>query len=105
MRTPHTLNKLKDGTQAWYKFDNEFGASVVSHEYSYGGKDGLYELAVTKFDRETSSWNITYSTPITDDVLGYLSESDVDDILDRIENLDNRDMHKSLEEWRLFDQS
>ena len=64
------------------QFDNGYGASIVKHEYSYGGKDGLYEIAVLD-----SSGEITYDTPITNDVLGYLSEDDVERYLSNIEDL------------------
>jgi hypothetical protein len=34
------------GVMSRIQFENGFGASVVRSEYTYGGKDGLYELAV-----------------------------------------------------------
>lgn len=40
---------LNGGIQRVYKFSNGFGASVVKHEFSYGGRKGLWELAVIKF--------------------------------------------------------
>jgi hypothetical protein len=64
------------------QFENGFGASIVKHPYSYGGKDGLYEIAVVDNDGQ-----ITYETPITDDVLGYLSEEDVERYVNEIKNL------------------
>ena len=64
-----------------YKFDNGFGASVVRHRYSYGGEDGLYELAVLK-DGE-----LCYDTEITGDVCGYLSEEKVNELLHKINDL------------------
>ena len=64
------------------KFDNGYGASVVKHEFSYGGKDGLYELAVLDKDG-----NLTYDTPITDDVIGYLRPEDVTDVMEKIQKL------------------
>jgi hypothetical protein len=64
------------------QFENGYGASIVKHQYSYGGKDGLYELAVID-----SEGQITYDTPITNDVIGYLSESDVETHLNEIKNL------------------
>jgi hypothetical protein len=64
-----------------FTFDNGYGASVVSHEGSYGGKDGLWELAVL-LENE-----ITYSTSITDDVRGYLTWIEVEKILDEIRKL------------------
>jgi len=72
------------GVQCIVQYPNGYGASVVKGEHTYGGKDGLYELAV--FDKDGQ---ITYNTPITDDVLGYLTESDVEKILIDIKNLKN----------------
>ena len=70
------------GVQARIQFDNGYGASVVKTPHTYGGDKGLYELAVFK-DGE-----ITYDTPITNDVLGYLSEAEVEKTLLDIKNLD-----------------
>jgi len=71
-----------DGVISRITFENGYGASVVKHDFSYGGKDGLYELAVldTKGD-------ITYSTHITDDVIGYLTTQEVTDLLEQIQKL------------------
>lgn len=78
---------INGGSQVIHKFENGFGASVVQHEFSYGSEDGLSELAVIKFDGD--DWDIDYSTEITDDVIGYLTEEDVEDLLVRIEKLEN----------------
>ena len=45
-------------------------------------KNGLYELAVVD-----SSGDLTYDTSITNDVLGYLSQQDVTEILIKIQQL------------------
>ena len=63
-------------------FDNGYGASVVRHDYSSGGKKGQYELA--RLDKEGE---LTYDTPITSDVMGYLSPKDVTEILIQIQDL------------------
>lgn len=63
-------------------FDNGYGVSVVSHTFSYGGKLGLYEIAILDSDG-----NITYDTPITSDVIGYLSEEEVSDIMEQVQKL------------------
>lgn len=78
---------INGGSQVIYKFDNGFGASVVQHDFSYGSEDGLSELAVLKFNGD--EWNLTYDTEITDDVIGYLTEDDVKELLIRIEKLEN----------------
>ena len=64
------------------KFKNGYEASVVKSEYSYGGKEGLYELAVLDKNGE-----ICYNTPITDDVIGYLTEDKVTEIFIKIQEL------------------
>ena len=71
-----------NGIQRIYKFDNGFGAIVVKHDHSYGGKKGLWELAVLDSDR-----NLCYSTDITDDVIGHLNDPQVDEVLGRISRL------------------
>jgi hypothetical protein len=72
------------GKKARMMFDNGFGVSVVSHTFSYGGKDGKYELAVLD-----SNGELTYETPITNDVMGYLEPEEVTNIMKDIQNLDN----------------
>lgn len=74
-------NKVYDGIQYVYTYENGYGASVVKHEYSYGGKKGLWELAVQK-DGE-----LTYDTHITDDVIGHLEWNEVLNILEDIKAL------------------
>ena len=65
-----------------YEFENGYGASVIKHDASYGGKMGLYEIAVLD-----SKGDFCYTTDITDDVVGYASEETVYETLDRIKSL------------------
>lgn len=81
-----TFDQLKfepyrDGVYSRIHFANGYGASVVCHTGSYGGPEGLYELAVLKGD------SICYDTPITSDVLGWLEPESVTDLLRQIETL------------------
>lgn len=78
---------LNGGTQVVHRFENNYGASVVRHNFSYGGEDGLFELAVLTFASEANDYELTYGTEITDDVLGYLTEDDVESLLKRIEKI------------------
>jgi hypothetical protein len=80
---------LNGGSQVLHKFENGFGASVVQHEFSYGADEGLFELGVIKFENE-DEWHLNYSTSVTDDVLGYLTEEDVQDLLTKIEQLESK---------------
>lgn len=73
------------GRQVLHRFENGYGASVIQGPYSYGGDEGLYELAVIVW--EGLAYELTYDTPITDDVLGYLTPEEVDEALARIEAL------------------
>jgi hypothetical protein len=70
------------GKKARMSFDNGYGVSVVSHTYSYGGKRGLYEVAVLGSDGD-----LTYDTPVTNDVIGYLSEKAVSDVMKQVQEL------------------
>lgn len=72
---PHPIG---NGIMGRVCFDNGYTASVVRFHGSYGNEDGLYELAVMRNGR------LDYTTAITNDVLGHLSESDVSDTLAQI---------------------
>lgn len=73
------------GPHKVYKFPNNYGASVVKHKYSYGGKDGLWEVGVIFFYGD--DYELTYSTPITNDVLWYFTDEEVENTLEQIKNL------------------
>ena len=81
------MSSLYDGIQYMFRFENNYGASVVKHFGSYGHEDDLWELAVIKFDAETGEWNLTYDTEITDDVLGCQTDEEIRDLLKRIKEL------------------
>ena len=71
-----------NGVQAKIKFDNGYGASIVRTPTTYGGDKGLYELAVLGKDGR-----LNYDTPITFDVIGYLTPKEVTDFLIQIQDL------------------
>ena len=85
---PHAVGS---GVQRLYRFDNGYGASVVRFMLpglasgSYGSEAGLWELAVIKWTG--SNFALTYETPITDDVIGHLSEDEVQGHLRRVRDL------------------
>lgn len=83
---PFKIRELYDGVSYLFKFENNYGASVVCHQFSYGGKQDLWELAVLRFDSsdKDSRFNIDYSTSVTPDVKGCLSDSEVDLLLQEI---------------------
>ena len=70
------------GVMSRIQFENGYGASVVCTPYTYGGDKGLYELAVLD-----SEGHLTYATPVTNDVIGYLRPEDVTDVMKKIQQL------------------
>jgi len=83
------------GKSAVVYFPNGYGASIVSNKMSYGGKIHLFEIAVL-----LSNGKITYETTIVNDiglhgvacggVIGWLSPTGVEYILEKISNLPSR---------------
>jgi hypothetical protein len=78
--TPWLSRRNNGGAQHIYRFANGYGASVVIHSFSYGRESGLWELGVVTFD-DNDRWHLTYATPVTDDVLGDLTDADVAETL------------------------
>lgn len=66
-------------------FENGYGASIVNHSFSYGT-----ELAVLKGKGGSNeNWTLCYDTPITDDVIGHLTPTEIEALLIAIAALEN----------------
>lgn len=88
---PLYVNMLcNEGIQLVFRFDNDWGASVVQHRFSYGGQEGHWELAVIKFyDKSVVDWDINYEHPESHgDVRGHLSWLEVLAVLENIKRTD-----------------
>ena len=69
-----------DGTQVILEF-GDYDLSIVSHSGSYGGNEGLYEIAVIK----NGSFKIMPGiTEAHDTVKGWLTEAAVDTIIKKM---------------------
>ena len=68
------------GIQAWVSLRNGFEVSVVKHDYSYGGKKGLYEIGVFN-----AAGSMCDPLGWGDDVKGWLTPQDVEQELVSIE--------------------
>ena len=88
------FKELPDGSGIYCRimFENGFGASVVKHKYSYGGDKGLYEIAVL----DDMDGGPIYYTSVTDDVLGHLSEENVETHLNEIKSLDPNETENNI---------
>lgn len=76
------------GYQMIVKFDNGFGASIINNIYSHTRNNEEFELAVIeKTGEEQNDWQLWYTTYITDDVIGYLPEKEIIEILYKIKDL------------------
>jgi len=107
---------VAEGQQRVYRYDNGYGASVVRFKMptsildarswitklskyiedplgnikygSYTNNEREWELAVVKFTHPTENhWELDYTTPITDDVVGHLKKRQVEKILRQIKEL------------------
>ena len=85
-----------NGLKSRILFDNGYGVSVIrfksdidiGREYAtYTDNESEWELAVIKRDKETDKWELCYDTPIASDVLGFLTEDDVTEIMRQVQEL------------------
>lgn len=72
-------NDIIKGRMVRYRFPNGYGASVIEGEDSYG-----LELSVLEFSE--SDYGDT-ATEFTDDILGFIDDKELDEILERISRL------------------
>jgi hypothetical protein len=87
---PH---KYGEGLHGLIFFENGYGVSVVRYKASYDvnnyssytSNDSEWEVAVIYGNEK--SWEISYNTHITDDVLGHLTEGEVDWVMFQVQEL------------------
>lgn len=91
--------EIHDGKQLLADYPNNYGASVIQNRYSYGGREGLYEIAVRHLPSDT----LCYATPVTNDVIGYLSEDEVVATLHKIAALPPNGSCDHRANWDLDD--
>lgn len=63
------------------KYENGYGASIICHDRSYGGRSLLFEVAILRGD------DIVYDTGLAEDVLGSMDFCDVAEVLEKIKKL------------------
>lgn len=90
------------GIQTRLFFDNGYGVSIVRFCSvtsgvtncksscalgSHGHYNGLFELAVLTGNKD--NWNLTYKTPVTNNVCGYCDEGEIEEIIGKVRRLSN----------------
>ena len=75
-----------DGVQYMFRFENDYGASIVKFTGSFGHRSDYWELAVIKFNVD-GDFTLLYDTPIADDVIGHLTDAEVCELLGKIKDL------------------
>ena len=71
---PFKETKMPKGIQSILKFGDDYQLSIVKSDFSYGGKNGLYEIAVFTGDSQINMPGITEDH---DTVKGHLTEDEV----------------------------
>jgi hypothetical protein len=75
------------GENAFEIFPNHYGISVIRGPYTYGGKKGLYEIAVLRMTPEMKYSEICYDTSVSNDVVGNLTPEGVTEYMKLIQKL------------------
>ena len=73
--------------QGTIEFDNGFSLSIVRHESSYGGKQGLFEVQLYKGGLDGSPYSLPPMTIEGDTVQGFLTQEQVTEIIDLTKDL------------------
>ena len=76
--------KSPNGVQVILRFGGKYDLSIVQNEFSYGNKQGLYEIAVFEDMDQVELPGITAQG---DTVKGWLTEKDVDTIIKKMHTI------------------
>ena len=92
------VQKFADGSGALYQkyFNNGYATSVICHNASYGGNEGLFELGLLRIDLNEPEVNgepvyefvsVDEITGKDDTVIGWLTEEEVVKLQDKVSQL------------------
>ena len=88
-----------------FRFDNNYGASVVKNKSTLGGEQDLWELAVIKFKEDTDDLHIDCTTSIASDIIGNLSDEEVMDYLKKIKELPTEYIDKAKKQREIIEKT
>jgi len=78
----NVFHTVEVGLHMIKRFENGYGVSIIQTQYSYGGKNEKYEMAVLNH-----GGGICYTSGITDDVLGHLTLEECDSYIHQVKEL------------------
>lgn len=71
MSEKFTESNIFGGIRYVADFDNKYSISIIKHSDSYGREEDKWEIAVLH------NGELCYDTPVTDDVVGWLTDEEV----------------------------
>ena len=87
----HINPSIDDATQARMQFDNGYGISVLlGGEGIYSNGFDTYEVAILYNDE------LCYDSGLCDDVLGHQTESEITELMEKIQQLPNKTTEKVI---------
>lgn len=100
---PYSVINQEGSIKQYYKFYNGYGAAIIRNKIknplgdepadiylTFTNNDTQWELAVTIWHPNSDKIELCYDTPLTPDVMGYLSEDEVEEYLQKISKLPSR---------------
>ena len=88
-----------EGVQKIYRFRNATGASVIKGTHTYGGEDGLWEVAPIYFVGHSNyEFELFYPKGVCDDgdVIGWCDDNDVEERLAKLNNLTRAEVEEAI---------
>lgn len=88
-----------EGVQKIYRFNNATGASVIKGTHTYGGEDGLWEVAPVYFIGASDyAFELFYPNEVCPDgdVCGWCDDLEVEEKLKILNNLTRAEIEKAI---------
>lgn len=74
----------KDLKQWKVYFPNKFGLSIITGRGTHSDENSV-EVAILK--KDIDGWHLTYDTPLTDDVIRYVTKEELIELINEVQKL------------------